>query len=145
MTFVAKDPNGENVSDCRWVAYLSNGEEIHEDMTPEEEPAWVRLGKYLSENNLTILKLRLHMNGLVTRIPDNAEGYFQMKKAIGAFGQHTRSACGIGHLKDGQIRIIWCTPERISWKETREDPGLPCTIYNKPIIHKVSSERVCNA
>jgi len=101
----------------RWIASLSDGTTVFEDITPKQKSAWRRLKDYIQENDLQITNLRLEAYGkfitLLKYKSDHGEvqidGYWQSSK-IGAFLGGVSGEInwrGIGFIKDEQVNIIW--------------------------------------
>lgn len=102
----------------RWIASLSDGTTVFEDVTPGELSAWQRLSDYVKVHNLKLTNLRLEAFGhRVVLMPykDDAgnpqiNGYWHSKKAgailnSGSVGHIMWS--GIGLVKGREIHITW--------------------------------------
>lgn len=122
MSIIAKSVT-TNVPNNRWMASLSNGETIFEDLIQDKRPAWDRLKIYLKENNLKITQLRHQITrnnphcGNAT-VKKNADGYIQLKK-VAYTGSETRKSYGIGYLENNICYIIWQSEDGHIWQETR--------------------------
>ncbi len=107
-----KDP-----SQTRWIASLSDGSTVFEDLVPGESSAWVRLGEYVKHHKLKITNLRLEAYGrnLVLLPYKDAEGNPQINgywhsKGMSALlynGVVEFKKCGIGFIKGKQVIISW--------------------------------------
>jgi len=66
-----------------WFAELSNGEIVYQDDNrPGLEPsAWVRLGKYVRENDLRIVALSVRFRSHIERLPRDCAAYYFSKGA----------------------------------------------------------------
>jgi len=92
----------------KWIVELSNGEHVYQDdgRNLNEESAWIRLGKYVKENGLTVVAMDLNFRSYWKRLPRDADGYFFVNSVMGQFGsQHTIVYCIAGHLEDGVIHV----------------------------------------
>jgi hypothetical protein len=109
----SKDPNAS-----RWIASLSDGTTVFEDVTPGDKSAWLRLRDYIAAHNLKLTNLRLEAYGhRVVLIPYKDEfgnpqinGYWHSKKALAILnaseiGQVHWS--GIGFVKGREIHVTW--------------------------------------
>lgn len=109
----AKDSNAS-----RWIASLSDGTTVFEDLTPNERSAWTRLREYVATHNLKLTNLRLEAYGhRVVLMPYRDEdgnpqinGYWQSK----LFGAWLNAAnisqvncVGIGLVKGREIHVTW--------------------------------------
>jgi len=109
----AKDPTR-----TRWIASLSDGTTVFEDLTPGESSAWIRLKHYVAAHGLRVTNLRLEAFGhRVVLMPYKDEagnpqinGYWQSKKA-GALLNSSSIAqidwVGIGLIKGREIHVTW--------------------------------------
>lgn len=124
---------GPNVPKERWVASLSNGETIYEDVTPGEKPAWERLARYVEDNELSITALRLHIANTEVKLPSGQEGYLQKKVAwtLGGVVGGTRKC--IGYVQKGLALIYEVDTTSGSRTQRTVDPGEPFTIYRADI------------
>ena len=118
----------------RWVASLSNGETIHEDLLPNVEPAWKRLGDYCKENKLSVTCLRMLIAGTEIKLPSGKDGYFQKKVAWATFTESGVKLC-IGYVENGLTRTYKVGSNgdsqtiRPGDPHYTGDPGEPFTIY----------------
>lgn len=120
----------EHVPKNRWIASLSNGETIFEDIRKNVRPAWERLGNYCRENGLAITKLRVQMGALEVDMPPNQVGYVQ-KKRMSATGSWTKKQWVVGHVdNNGKTLLHYIAPDRSSFSKIEDDPGEPWTIYD---------------
>lgn len=109
----SKDP-----SKSRWIASLSDGTTVFEDLTPGCKSAWIRLSEYVACHKLKITNLRLEAYGhRVELMPYRDEdgnpqinGYWHSKK-LGALlnaGPVSQVAwSGIGLIKGREIHVTW--------------------------------------
>jgi len=109
-----QDPNAS-----RWIASLSDGSTVFEDVTPHERSAWLRLRDYLGVHKLKLTNLRLEAYGRqVLLIPyrggdddtPQLNGYFQSKRMnalLSQAGVLEMQDSGIGYLKGKTITITW--------------------------------------
>ena len=120
----------EFVPKNRWIASLSNGETIFEDLRKNESPAWERLGNYCREKSLAITKLRVQLGALEVELPANQLGYIQKKKMI-ATGSWSKKQWAVGHVDElGKSLLHYIAPDRSSVSKIEGDPGEPWTIYD---------------
>jgi hypothetical protein len=114
--FVPNPSKDSNAS--RWIASLSDGTTVFEDVTPGERSAWIRLSEYIQTHKLKITNLRLEAYGhRVILMPYKDElgnpqinGYWHSKRAgallnAGPIGQIHWS--GIGLVKGREIHVTW--------------------------------------
>ena len=103
-----------------WVVTLSNGETIYQDDgRPDEiEPsAWIRLKKYVQENELSIESIHLvFCDHIEEVVPRNADGYYFVQKvmafAFSGENQNTFHYYLFGAVVDGELRVYeWMVPE----------------------------------
>lgn len=130
----------------RWIASLSNGETIFEDVIEGQPPAWERLALYVRENKLAITMLRAQIGGLEVSLPANQEGYIQKKKIQSTASWTQKSLC-IGYSQGGLALIHYLGADKSSFTEHGvKDPGPPFTIYrhDRSCINTCCAE-VCNA
>ena len=124
----------EYVPENRWVASLSNGETIFEDVRPIN-PTWERLAEYVIQKNLSITSMRIQVAGLTLNVPKNQEGYIQKKKmwTTGA----TSGKCLCAGYSQGGLAVIDEVGEDKSSRRIRcLDPGEPWTIYRLDVRKK---------
>jgi len=123
MVQVSKSVN-QYVPHNRWIASLSNGETIFEDVREGKPNSWLRLQEYIRENGLRITQLRHQISQRRqhtgnTTLKKNADGYVHLKK-IGVNDQgDEHRAYGIGYVEGNVAYIIWQTDDRKSYAETR--------------------------
>lgn len=122
LAFSSKHPfvpnTSKNANATRWIASLSDGTTVFEDVTPGETSAWMRLRQYVSVNNLKVTNLRLEAYGhRVVLMPYKDEygnpqinGYWQSKK-FGALLNASEIGqiqwTGIGLIKGREIHVTW--------------------------------------
>jgi hypothetical protein len=101
----------------RWIASLSDGSTVFEDVMPQSKSAWLRLRDYVELHTLKVTNLRLEAYGrVVNLIPyrdaegnPQLNGYWHSKK-IGQFLNASNLDVewrGIGYLKGREIFITW--------------------------------------
>lgn len=121
------------VPKTRWIVSLSNGETIFEDHRENMEPAWLRLSKYVKQNDLSITGMRVQFEtGLGIKLPSGQEGYVQKKKAWLSSGGGGIKLC-VGHVQQGRSLIHEASSDGSSQSNIVADPGEPYTIYRKDI------------
>jgi len=120
-----------------WIATLDDGTTVYQDddrdgISPPS--AWLRLREHCRVNSRHIVRLFLRFRSHVEHLPENADGYFFCKAALGVFGNdHTQHFYVVGSLKNGILTVDkWKIPELIRWEtETREySLDDECLIYN---------------
>ena len=92
-----------------WVAILNNGQIVYQDDEREglsEKSAWIRLKKYIKENNLKISSfyLKFRSNTLLTT-SNNSSGYFFSKGIMGSIISDNVKYYSIGHVENGNVYI----------------------------------------
>lgn len=103
---------------CRWIASISDGSTVFEDVSPGIESAWRRLSLYLQIHNLKLTNLRLEAFGkCINLVPykdenDNPQinGYWHSKKLASLLNASEHSEIiwyGIGFVKAREIHITW--------------------------------------
>lgn len=112
-------PNPKNdPGAARWIASLSDGTTVFEDVTPMQTSAWLRLREYVEVHKLKVTNLRLEAYGhRVLLVPyKDSEGTAQINgywhsKMMNALlfnsGLIEGKACGIGYLKAKELFITW--------------------------------------
>jgi hypothetical protein len=128
----------------RWIASLSDGSTVFEDITPHERSAWRRLRDYVAEHRLKVTNLRLEAYGRsVILVPYLSEdklpqvnGYWHSKQmnALLYSGGLVEGECrGIGILKGKEIWITWVHDDGNTRNEVRPyTPGDEAVIVNDP-------------
>lgn len=122
LAFSSKHPHVPNPKNdpkaSRWIASLSDGTTVFEDVTPYELSAWARLKTYVETHKLKVTNLRLEAYGHnVSLVPykdddgnPQVNGYWHSKQ-IGALlcsgGVTEQQSRGIGYIKADQIYITW--------------------------------------
>lgn len=103
MAHVAFEVN-VNTPDVRFLASLSDGRTVVEDVVEGERHAWIRLSRFMKENpTLSITGLKLQRpNGPEIIMPSNQEGYFIGKKQRKVFPGGEAEYLGIGFY-DGSV------------------------------------------
>ena len=129
----------------RWVASLSDGTTVFEDITPGDRTAWRRLSDYVKTQNLLVTMLRLEYGGKrIELIPyKDAEGnpqirgYWQarkMMKFVSGGLTIELQARGIGYVSGDNICITWVAQDGQVRAEVRAfDPTKEGAILNDEI------------
>lgn len=124
-----------------WKVKLSDGSiATMDDGRPgEAQPsAWIRLGEYIRERKLRIVKLWLKFRDNVDEnmLPENAEGYFFSKNAIGDVmgGSNTLMFYIVGAVVGGKLTVMrYSSPSLILVDvEEREMEKLGETLIRNP-------------
>lgn len=109
-----------------WIAALSNGEDVYQD---DDRPglipqAWLRLKKYVDDNQLSIERLLLKFRSHRVEVSNNEEGNTFSKGVIARWGgSKTRHFYVTGILKGGMIRLKWwTTPELLLYQRDIQTP-----------------------
>lgn len=94
----------DNTPDIRFLASLSDGRTVIEDVVEGERHAWIRLSRFLKENPaLSITGLRIQRpNKPEIIMPSNQEGYYLGKKQRKIFPGGEAEYLGIGFY-DGSV------------------------------------------
>ena len=107
----------------KWIATLSNGERVYQDDNrpgEEETVAWLRLKKYVNDNELSITNIHIQFfSHIEEAVPSNSLGYYFIR-SVDAFAfagdtNNTRHYYIFGSLKeDDRVEIRkWLVPEII--------------------------------
>ncbi|TFH24742.1 hypothetical protein E4G67_01705 [Candidatus Bathyarchaeota archaeon] len=123
----------ETVPVVRWIASLSNGETIYENVIKDEIPAWERLSKYVEDHDISITNLRLQIAGTEVKLPAGQQGYIQKKVAWTVGGTINGLRLCIGYVQNGLALIYEVDENRGSRTQRTVDPGEPWTIYHADI------------
>lgn len=121
-----KDPKAS-----RWIASLSDGSTVFEDIIPGEISAWQRLREYVSLHDLQVTNLRLEAYGRrVVLVPYKNEDYESQLNGywyssgvdcliteVGVFEKFKR---GIGYIKGHQVIITWVGEDGTIKQEIRD-------------------------
>jgi len=118
----------------RWIASLSDGTTVFEDVTPNERSSWLRLRDYIETHKLKLTNLRLEAYGrqilLVPYKDDEGtpqiNGYWQSKRInalLSQAGVHESHDRGIGYLKGREITITWVSEDGSVRQEIRPYKG----------------------
>lgn len=113
----------------RWIASLSDGRTVFQDVTPRKTSAWRRLQKLIQETDTTLTGLRLQAGGRMVTMPPAKEvdGYWwasRLQAAVGHGVNQQRWSQGVGYIKDGMIHITWVNPDGVAESEERPyDPA----------------------
>jgi hypothetical protein len=104
---------------------LSNGKIIKEDNLPNQENAWLRLKRYVYSNNLDIKKMVFKGYGNLTKLYDNMDGYFYVKKMVVDNMVESHLSYGVGFLTNNTATIFWHEDDGTIHEEARakEDCG----------------------
>jgi hypothetical protein len=148
LAFSSKYPNVPNPKHdstaSRWIASLSDGTTVFEDVTPNELSAWLRLREYVSKRNLKVTNLRLEAyNRRVMLVPYKDEqgqsqvnGYWHSKQVNSLLydgGVIETQARGIGILKGKEVWITWVYEDGTTKQEIRPyKPNDLAVIVNDP-------------
>lgn len=121
------------VPTCRYIVSLSDGRTVYENYVPKMRTAWMRLKQYLSENDLTITRLRLQCGDKTINIePAQAYSVFYQEH-VGVF---TARWIGIGrYLPEVEMLVItWFDSQANEVKsEARATPkDHPALIFYEP-------------
>lgn len=134
LSFSSKSPHVPNPKKdpkaSRWIASLSDGSTVFEDVIPGESSSWRRLSAYVLKHGLKITNLRLEAYGRrVILVPykddeDNAQinGYWHSKmisSLICPGGVIEGLAVGIGILKGLELWITWVQQDGTTRQEIR--------------------------
>ena len=105
----------------RFIASLSNGETIFQDVCEGKPNAWLRLKDYIKENNLRITQLRYQIKDREhqAKLSPNADGYVYLRKCISIPGQVAIMCYGIGHVENNEALILWQREDGAFWGEKR--------------------------
>ena len=97
-----------NVPENRFIASISNGKTIFEDIIVGEKSAWMRLKDYCKTNSVKITNLRMQVDGTTYHLPSKAAGYSHL--AFKSFDSNGREEDkkGIGYVtRDRKIMMLW--------------------------------------
>lgn len=134
LAFSSKHPYVPNLKinplAARWIASLSDGTTVFEDLTPNEPSAWQRLSAYVKLHGLKITNLRLEAYGRrIVLVPyrdandqPQLNGYWHSKRYDALLcdsGVFEGKACGIGYLKGSDIFITWVAENGVVQHEIR--------------------------
>lgn len=126
----------------RWIASLSDGSTVFEDITPGEKSAWLRLREHVKLHSLQVTNLRLEAYGRrVVLIPYKDEeyrpqinGYWYSSRvnalfcSQGVFEHYDR---GIGYIKGREIIVTWVSQDGTVTQEIKPyRPDNLATIVN---------------
>lgn len=138
------NPN-KDINASRWIASLSNGLTVFEDVTPFEESAWIRLRKYISQHNLKITNLRLEaFDKRIVLVPyygpnnePQVNGYWYSQRSGKLIANNLSQDFfwkGIGYIKGPNIYITWVDSTGNISNEIKEfdEKNLACIINNMP-------------
>jgi len=135
----AKDHNAS-----RWIASLSDGTTVFEDVTPGEQSAWLRLKTYIDLHGLKMTNFRLEAYGRsVALVPykdakgnSQINGYWHSKQlnALLHAGGVTEATCkGIGYIKGKHVFVTWVLQDGAIRQEVRDyEPDNKALIVNDP-------------
>lgn len=125
MNYIATNTKDFNVPKDRWIATLSDGTTIFDDIGPPGTvSAWRRLKAYLANASLFITSLRLQAFGQDLLLPASAEGYWYSKRAnilVNFMGSNSSGGdIAIGYVAEGHIHISWACQDGTVRHEIRE-------------------------
>lgn len=139
------NPNLDHTA-SRWIASLSDGTTVFEDVTPHERSAWRRLREYVALHNLKVTNLRVEAygNNRIVLLPykdiDNKpqiNGYWYSKfnsALLTSAGLYQSIGCGIGMVKAHQVYITWLAMDGTIQQEIRAyTPGDEAAIINDQV------------
>jgi len=122
LAFSSKHPfvpsPARNSGETRWIASLSDGTTVFEDVTPGEKSSWLRLKDYVELHKLKVTNLRLEAYGHNVSLMSYKDalgnpqinGYWHSKKLLAwlnADGRPQTQWCGIGLVKGREIHVTW--------------------------------------
>lgn len=123
------DPKKDELA-TRWIASLSDGSTVFEDIIPYERSAWNRLRDYCNFHSLKLTNLRLEAyNRRIILVPyfgddhiPQLNGYWYSKRQNALFGVYSAQwiDIGIGFIKGKQIIITWVSPDGSVKQELRD-------------------------
>jgi hypothetical protein len=115
-----------------WAVRLSNGEVYYQDDT--EEVSWVKLRKYLKDNNLTIKHLGLKSFDNEVWTPEEKDGYYFSNGAVGFMGGPTVPTKNIGYVENERIylKTYRCPELLVVEEDERELIESDYLICNRP-------------
>ena len=149
LAFSSKHPYVPNPKNdpkaSRWIASLSDGTTVFEDVTPYELSAWARLKIYVETHKLKLTNLRLEAYGrnvsLVPYRDDNGNpqinGYWHSKQIgalLNAGGVTEQQSRGIGYVKSSEVYITWIDECGNIRQEVRSFVNNAAVIINDPPI-----------
>lgn len=105
MILSAKDI--DSLPDNSWLVVLSNGKIIKQDNLPNQENAWLRLKKYIYDNDLNINKMVFKGYGNLTKLYDSMDGYIYLKKMVVDNMVESHLSYGVGFLTNEDATIFW--------------------------------------
>lgn len=148
LAFSSKCPFVPNPSKdsttSRWIASLSDGTTVFEDVTPNERSAWIRLREYVAIHKLKLTNLRLEAYGhRVVLMPYKDEfgnpqinGYWHSKMAGGWLnaGVGQIHGTGIGLVKGREIHVTWVYDNgNVSYEIKQYEEGNLACIVNDAV------------
>ncbi len=112
------------VPENRWIASLSDGRTVFQDVPPHVTSAWRRLQQFVNQEGVTLTGLRLQAFGQEVTTPPRHEvdGYWQVSRQQAAVGSEKNIQVlsrGVGYIKDGMIHITWVTDVGVIQHEQR--------------------------
>lgn len=129
----------------RWIASLSDGTTVFEDITPGDRTAWRRLADYVNTQKLHVTKLRMEYGGQqIDLVPyrdaegnPQIRGYWQARKMMKFVSGGIiveLQARGIGYVSGNNICITWVSEHGQVRAEVRQfDPTKQGAILNDEI------------
>jgi len=147
LAFNSKHPyvlNPQDPGGYRWIASLSDGTTVFEDITPGVLSAWHRLRQHIELHDLKVTNLRLEAYGRnLTLVPYEGEdgtpqinGYWYSKQIQAIIGGQVLElkSIGIGFVKGKKVFITWVN-ERGDIRQEERDyiEGDRATIINEAV------------
>lgn len=112
----------EDTPSIRFLASLSDGRTVIEDIKHGEKSAWFRLRDFLKDNpNIKITCLRLQGSSGLKTTPSNQAGYAFGNKFNQTHGGKPSDYVGIGYYDGNKVHIQWHRKPNFdhSYMETR--------------------------
>jgi hypothetical protein len=118
LAFKASDPF---VPKDRWIATLSSGHTVFQDVIPNQISAWRRLQKVVKLNGWHITNLRLQAYGHNIAMPPCHEvsGYWQASRISKLVNFPEIIDRGIGYIQDNILHITWISSDGTLTQELR--------------------------
>lgn len=93
----------------KFLASLSDGRTVIEDVRPNERHAWTRLSDWIKNNkDVYITEVRLQgPNGVDIKMPPNQKGYFFGQKQTAVWGGSQSNYIGIGYYDGYKVNVSW--------------------------------------
>lgn len=149
LAFSSKHPHVPDLKSdpkaTRWIASLSDGTTVFEDVTPLEPSAWLRLRDYIALHSLKLTNLRLEAYGRrVLLVPykdgdgnPQINGYWHSKRMHALLtdsGVFEGKDCGVGYVKGREVIITWVHEDGTVQQEVRpyKDADLATIVNDCP-------------